>query len=368
MPIDSRCAGHAGLSLDVLKQVSPADDQRLEPRLERALERPVLDLDGDVAVVAGVGQRAEEGAPADVAQAGDLGRVPELGIGQDAVLIERVRDRSGRPWRGRGRSGRGTRAAGRGSPSAARSGARGRSSGRSSGWGCRRTSAARSPGEVARFLPPGHSSWVKSIGQFSMPIRTFLLSACATSGRQISRNRGQLASTDSAGSRPTNEFTWPTPSAAAASITLRRWATATSASARSADERVGVVAQARDRHLVDRQQVLDLLDRVHRQVGHVDVRDPGIPPLGLAGRPAHQLDAREPRLVGEAQDLLERVLRQDRRDESEFHGHASQEIMRTDPTELEPTERRRRSRPPGRRRGPRWRSARAARSCRAPAR
>ena len=94
-------------------------------------------------------------------------------------------------------------------------------------------------GEVARFLPPGHSSWVKSIGQFSMPIRTFLLSAWATSGRQVSRNRGQFASTDRAGSRPTNEFTWPTPSAAAASMTLRMWATATSASARSAARGLG---------------------------------------------------------------------------------------------------------------------------------
>ena len=63
--------------------------QRLEPRLERALEGAVLDLDGDVPVVAGVAQGAEEGAPADVAQAGNLGRVPELGVGQDAVLVER---------------------------------------------------------------------------------------------------------------------------------------------------------------------------------------------------------------------------------------------------------------------------------------
>ena len=32
-------------------------------------------------------------------------------------------------------------------------------------------------GLVARFLPPGHSSPVKSMGQFSMPIRTSCCSA-----------------------------------------------------------------------------------------------------------------------------------------------------------------------------------------------
>ena len=46
----SRCSqGNAGLSLDVLQQVAPADDQRVESRLDRALECPVFDLDGHVA-------------------------------------------------------------------------------------------------------------------------------------------------------------------------------------------------------------------------------------------------------------------------------------------------------------------------------
>ena len=39
--------------------------------------------------VSRIAEGPEEGSPADVAQAGDLGSVPELGIGQDAVLIER---------------------------------------------------------------------------------------------------------------------------------------------------------------------------------------------------------------------------------------------------------------------------------------
>ena len=61
-------------------------------------------------------------------------------------------------------------------------------------------------GLVARFLPPGHSSPVKSIGQFSMPIRTSCCSAYATSGRQVSRKRGHCSSTVFVQSRPTNVF------------------------------------------------------------------------------------------------------------------------------------------------------------------
>src|SRR5262249_62361786 len=94
-------------------------------------------------------------------------------------------------------------------------------------------------GLVARFLPPGHSSAEKSIGQFSIPIRTPRLSAWATSGFQTSRKRGQLASTESAGSRPTNELTTPTPSSADASITLRRCATASSDSTLSLERGFG---------------------------------------------------------------------------------------------------------------------------------
>ncbi len=78
--------GH--LAADVLKQVPAADHERVKSRLERAFEGAVLDLDGDVAGVAGIAQGAEESAPANVAQAGNLGCVPQLGIGQDPVLVE----------------------------------------------------------------------------------------------------------------------------------------------------------------------------------------------------------------------------------------------------------------------------------------
>ncbi len=43
-------------------------------------------------------------------------------------------------------------------------------------------------GEFARFFPPGHSSFVNSMGQFSIPIFTPRASAWATSGRQVARN------------------------------------------------------------------------------------------------------------------------------------------------------------------------------------
>src|SRR5579883_898906 len=82
----ARVARSAATELD---EVAAADDQRLEPRLQGAFEGAVLDLDGDVAVVADVAERREEGAPADVAQPRDLGRVPELRIRQDPELIER---------------------------------------------------------------------------------------------------------------------------------------------------------------------------------------------------------------------------------------------------------------------------------------
>ena len=156
----------------VLEEVAAADDQRLLALLERALERAVLDLDGDVAVVAGVGEGAEEGAPADVAQAGELGRVPELGVREDAVRVERGAVDPGvlgvdvdQPVAELGQRARG-------SPSAARPGATGRSSGRSSGSGSRRTSAARSPGWSPGSCRRATRPAVNSIGQFSIPIRT----------------------------------------------------------------------------------------------------------------------------------------------------------------------------------------------------
>ena len=90
-------------------------------------------------------------------------------------------------------------------------------------------------------------------------------------------------------------------------------------------QRVGVITQTRNRHAVGRHEVLNLLDRGRRDVSHIDVRCARVTPLGLARRPAHHFNAREARLVGEAQDLFERVFRHDGRHESKFHGHAFHE-------------------------------------------
>ena len=102
-------------------------------------------------------------------------------------------------------------------------------------------------GLVARFLPPGHSSAVKSIGQFSIPIRTPLSSACSMRGRQTSRNLGQFASTDCAGSRPTNELTTLTPQLRRGVDQPVQVADSTSRLGAVGRERVGVVAEAGDR-------------------------------------------------------------------------------------------------------------------------
>ena len=47
--------------------------------------------------------------------------------------------------------------------------------------------------------------------------------------------------------------------------------------------------------------------------------DPRVPPLGLAWRPAHELDARKARCARKAQHLIERIFRQDGRHKSKFH-------------------------------------------------
>ena len=88
-------------------------------------------------------------------------------------------------------------------------------------------------GLSARFLPPGHSSSVNSMGQFSMPIRTSRSSAYFTSGFQTFRNRGQFSSTDLVQSRPMKVVTRPTRSRAAAWITFLKWASTARASSAS---------------------------------------------------------------------------------------------------------------------------------------
>src|SRR3712207_6879470 len=52
-----------------------------------------------------------------------------------------------------------------------------------------------------RAVPPGHSSWVNSIGQFSIPTRTPASSATRMTSGQTSATPGQLSGPDLRGSR-----------------------------------------------------------------------------------------------------------------------------------------------------------------------
>jgi hypothetical protein len=78
-------------------------------------------------------------------------------------------------------------------------------------------------GAQARLLPPGHSSYEKIIGQFSIAIFTPRSPAYSTSGGQISRKRTRFSGSGRSLSLPANVPTTSTPSRCAASSTLRRW-------------------------------------------------------------------------------------------------------------------------------------------------
>jgi hypothetical protein len=58
--------------------------------------------------------------------------------------------------------------------------------------------------------------------------------------------------------------------------------------------------------------------RVHLQVLHVHVGDAGVPSLGFALRPAHQLDAFIIRFGGERSYFLEREIGQDGANKPQF--------------------------------------------------
>ena len=73
-------------------------------------------------------------------------------------------------------------------------------------------------------------------------------------------------------------------------------------------------------------------------VRKVQVDHPGIPALNLAGRPAHHLDAGEPGLGGERENLVERPFREDRRHEPEPHGRLPFRSNQADSTSSHPPE------------------------------
>ena len=73
------------------------------------------------------------------------------------------------------------------------------------------------------MFPPGHSSWLKIIGQFSIATFTPSDSASSTIAGQTLRNSSRFSGTGRDLSLPTNVVTVETPSRAAARITLRVW-------------------------------------------------------------------------------------------------------------------------------------------------
>ena len=134
-----------------------------------------------------------------------------------------------------------------------------------------------------------------------MPILTLRLSAWAISGRQTSRNRGQLSSTDSAGSRPTNVLTTPDAQRRRGVDHLAEVRHGELRLGRIGRERVRVIAQPRDRHLLDRGQVLDLLDRVRatgRWRRRASRRHSGARPCPAASTSARRSRSRRPARSG----------------------------------------------------------------------
>ena len=83
-------------------------------------------------------------------------------------------------------------------------------------------------GAYIRFCPPGHSSWLKIIGQFSMPILTPWSAAWRTRSGQTTVKASKFSFTDLCWSLPMNVLTTGTPIRDAATMTSRMCA-ATSA-------------------------------------------------------------------------------------------------------------------------------------------
>ncbi len=89
------------------------------------------------------------------------------------------------------------------------------------------------------FFPPGHSSLLKNIGQFSIPTFTPHFSACSIIPGQRWSNTFQLSSIDLVKSRPTKVFAFFKPSFCAAVIIFLMCSTYTAASFGSAHNGFG---------------------------------------------------------------------------------------------------------------------------------
>ncbi len=95
------------------------------------------------------------------------------------------------------------------------------------------------------------------------------------------------------------------------------------ASARSADERIGVISQPANGHagrLHELPQTSCACGRA--EVARVEVRHARVTPLGLAARPAHQFDALKTLGRRELHDFFQAEVRQDGTDKTQLHGDA----------------------------------------------
>jgi len=84
-------------------------------------------------------------------------------------------------------------------------------------------------------------------------------------------------------------------------------------------QRVRVIAQPAETHAVFGAKGVHVVGSGPGETAHVQVRDPGELALGLADRPAHDLDTVEALAGGEFQNLVQAEFREDGGDESEFH-------------------------------------------------
>src|SRR2546427_3420675 len=157
-------------SWNVLPQVTRAVLERNLAVIERTLISPVLDFDANRAIVAGFGQHGKELAPVDIVQPGKLGCLEIVGVRHDADVVQaaliepcvlgvdvedavaefaqRLQVVHALPDEVRRIEVEAEVPAGN------------------------VFEGAPPRGDVMRFLPPGHSSLVKAIAQFSMPTLT----------------------------------------------------------------------------------------------------------------------------------------------------------------------------------------------------
>ncbi len=175
-------------------------------------------------------------------------------------------------------------------------------------------------GETARFLPPGHSSRLKDIGQFSMPILIPCSSANPIMGLQIFKKRGQFSSTVLVQSRPTKVLVFPKSELLGCEDDFFEVADRMLGSRRIRIEGVrDKSAQSRDADAATCAKRPEIVGLSLSKPGDINVGNTCKFPLGLPSRPARHFQARKVVLCGEFKDFTERKVRQNSGKESQFH-------------------------------------------------